>query len=137
MPHRITALSAAAALLCSSAAIGSAFATNGFGISLSVPVLCTLHHEPALVPVGNGYDLGELTEFCNAPGGYEVSVNYAPGTMRGAIVSVGGESVRLDGSGRTTVSRAPGPRIRDRMIIAEPGAKGFDTDRLNFDIVAI
>jgi len=136
MTRRVTALSAIALLISSSAAYGATLSSSGYGLRLSVPVLCTLRHQAALMPVANGYQLGELLEYCNAPGGYNVQVSYTPGSMRGAVVMVGDEQVTLDGSGETIVSRAPGPRIRDRAIIARPGPAGFDTDRLNFDIVA-
>ncbi len=47
-------------------AAGATFASQGYTLNLSVPVLCTLRHHPALAQVGNGYSLGELREFCNA-----------------------------------------------------------------------
>ncbi|HVJ03772.1 MAG TPA: hypothetical protein VM662_16455, partial [Sphingomonas sp.] len=55
-----------------------------------------------------------------------------PGSMKGAVVMVGDEKVVLDGSGHSVVSRAPGPRIRDRDVFAVPGPQGFDTDHLDF-----
>lgn len=137
MVRRFTSAAAIALLVSSSAAFGATFTSSGFGLRLQVPVLCTLRHEPALAPAGAGYRLGELFEYCNAPGGYDVQVSYTPGSLRGAAVMVGDERVVLDGSGHTTISHAPGPRIRDRVIVAEPGPKGFDTDRLDFAIVAL
>lgn len=115
----------------------SSEATSSYMVQLRVPVICQLHLQPGLVAgSGGGYGLGELQEYCNAPGGYRINVNYTPGSMRGAIIAVGEERVTLDGSGTALVSTAPGPRIRARAITATPGANGFDTDRLNFDIVA-
>lgn len=136
MLKRLTSAGAIALLIASSSAYGATFTSNGYALRLAVPVQCTLRHEPALAPAGKGYRLGELIEYCNAPSGYDVQVNYAPGSMRGAVVTIGDDRVVLDGSGQTTVSRAAGPRIRDRTIVAEPGLNGFDTDRLDFAILA-
>ncbi|WP_253190369.1 hypothetical protein [Sphingomonas sp. LM7] len=103
---------------------------------LTVPLVCTVSHQSAISAAGTGYRLGALREFCNAPSGYALVVNYAPGSMKGAVVAVGEERVVLDGSGRAVISQTPGPRIRDREVFAEPGAAGFDTDRLEFNIEA-
>jgi hypothetical protein len=117
-----------------SAATAAPAASGDFLLRLQVPVLCKVQHHSAIAAAGAGYTLGELHEFCNAPQGYSLVVNYAPGSMRGAVIAVGEERVMLDGSGRAVVSHAQGPRIRDREIYAQPGANGFDTDRLNFSI---
>lgn len=133
----VVALPLIALMSASGPAGASSEASAGYLVRVSVPVICQLHHEPGLVAgAGGSYGLGELQEYCNAPGGYQVMVNYTPGSMRGAVVGVGDEHVTLDGSGTALVSRAPGPRIRERAIAVTPGANGFDTDRLNFDIVA-
>lgn len=132
------ALPAAALLMSGSSAGASSQASLGYLLKLNVPVVCTVHHRAGLSPVGGGgYALGELQEYCNAPGGYQVTVNYAAGTLKGATVSVGDERAVLDGSGHSIVSRTAGPRIRDRTIVAVPGPAGFDTDRLSFDIDTI
>lgn len=138
MINRLAIALPIASLLCASAPAGaSSEASAGYLVQVRVPVVCQLHHQPALVPAAGGaFGLGELQEYCNAPGGYLLSVNYAPGSMRGATIAVGEERVVLDGSGTAIVSHAPGPRIRERQIVATPGQNGFDTDRLNFDIVA-
>lgn len=121
----------------SSTASATSSASGSYAVRLSVPVICTLSHEAAPATLaGEGYALGELKEYCNAPGGYAVTVNYVPGSLRGAVIAVGDDRVTLDGSGRTTISRAPGPRIRDRALMAIPGPAGFDTDRLDFRITA-
>lgn len=137
MPVRsLPKLSAALLLLCGSAASAESIATSTFTVRLTVPVMCTVNHQSAISAAGAGYRLGELREFCNAPAGYALVVNYAPGSMKGAVVAVGEERVVLDGSGRAVVSQATGPRIRAREVFAEPGAAGFDTDRLEFNIEA-
>lgn len=139
MNARIFASIPVFAMLCISQPAGaSSQASIGYNLEVNVPVICSLKHQPGIAAsVGGGYELGELIEYCNAPDGYTVTVNYAPGSMRGAVVSVGEESVTLDGSGTAVVSRAAGPRIRDRTIVAVPGPAGFDTSRLDFDIVRV
>lgn len=137
MPIRsLPKFSAVFLLLCGSAASAESVATGTLNIRLTVPVVCNVSHQSSISPVGDGYRLGALREFCNSPRGYALVVNYAPGSMKGAVVSVGEERVVLDGSGRAVVSHAQGPRIRDREVFAEPGAAGFDTDRLEFNLEA-
>ncbi len=137
MPIRsLPKFSAVLLLLCGSAASAESLATGTFTLRLNVPMVCTVSHQSAISAAGGGYRLGALREFCNAPGGYALVVNYAPGSMKGAVVAVGEERVVLDGSGRAVISQAAGPRIRDREVFAEPGAAGFDTDRLEFNIEA-
>ncbi|MGN6279901.1 MAG: hypothetical protein ACTHM8_14430 [Sphingomonas sp.] len=135
---RIAAASLIIATLCpASIANANVESSGSYVVRAYVPVVCTLTHAIGPVaPVDQGYALGELKEYCNAPSGYMVTVNYAPGSLRGAVIEIGDERVMLDGSGNTVVSRAPGPRIRDRAIVAIPGPSGFDTDRLNFQITA-
>ena len=125
------------AIMCASQPAGAMLpASTGYKLQLTVPVICSLKHQPGIAPsLGGGYELGELLEYCNAPTGYAVTVNYVPGSMRGAVVSVGEERVILDGSGSAVVSRAAGPRIRDRTIVVVPGQSGFDTERLDFNII--
>jgi len=136
MKMRLAAGLPVAALLCTATNAGAnANASASYAVRAVVPVICTLSHPAAApTPLDNGYSLGDLKEYCNAPSGYVVTVNYAPGSLRGAVIAVGDERVVLDGSGNTTISRASGPRIRDRALVAIPGPSGFDTDRLNFQI---
>jgi hypothetical protein len=109
-------------LLCGSVASAESAGTPTFTVRLTVPLVCTVSHQSSISQAGAGYRLGALREFCNSPTGYSLVVNYAPGSMRGAVVAVGEERVVLDGSGRAVISQTVGPRIRDREVFAEPGA---------------
>jgi hypothetical protein len=123
--------------LCVGTAQASTFASGSYVLRLVVEQTCTIRHTPGLTELGAGsYGLGGIKEYCNAPGGYDVVVSYSPGTMQGAVISLGGDSVTLNGSGTATISHAPGPRIRDRELVATPGANGFDTNVLNIEAVA-
>lgn len=112
-------------------------ATFGVNLNLTVALQCTVQHQATGLGVisGDAVSLGTFREFCNAPTGYDLVVSYAPGTMQGARVIAGNDEIILNGTGRAVLSRSTGPRIRERMIAAVPGAKGFDTDRLELTIV--
>jgi len=123
-------------LMTGSAATAQSAATSDFQLHVMVPVVCTVSHHAAIAASGDGYILGDLQEYCNAPNGYMLAVDYAPGSLKGAVVAVGDSRVILDGSGHTLISRQRGPRILDRPIFAAPGPNGFDTDRLQFNVQA-
>ena len=129
-------LAISAALLPSSAAYADRMATNGYRLRLQVPLVCVVNHVQS-VPIleSSAVALGTLREFCNAPGGYDLLVDYAPGTMRGAILIVGQSRVPLDGSGHAIVNRSTVPHSRELGLAALPGENGFDTDRLDFRLV--
>ena len=112
-------------------------ADMSFALRLQVPVHCLVQQRApgAAIASGSAVSLGQFREYCNAPGGYEMVVRYAPGTLRGAVLAAGQDQVTLDGSGQAILSRAAGPRFRERAILATPGANGFDTDRLEFQLI--
>jgi hypothetical protein len=108
-----------------------------FALRLQVPVYCVVQQRAsgAAVATGAAVSLGQFREYCNAPGGYQMVVRYEPGKLRGAVLAAGDDQVVLDGSGQAILSRASGPRVRERSILATPGAAGFDTDRLEFQLI--
>jgi len=114
-------------------------ASYGYNLRAVVPLHCVVKHEATGfgATAGSVVSLGRFREFCNAPGGYQLVVSYTPGTMRGARVIAEDDVVVLNGSGQAILSRATGPRIRQRMISVSPGDDGFDTDRLELQIVPI
>lgn len=111
-------------------------ATYSFNLRLQVPVHCTVKQQSmGGAAMGEAFALGTFREYCNAPGGYQLVVNYAPGSLQGARIIAGSDEIVLDGSGRAVLSQATGPKIRERLISLAPGANGFDTDRLELDII--
>lgn len=119
----------------SAAAPAAMVGRMGYQLSVTVPTLCSIKHHPGMMLLsGDEYRLGSLQEYCNAARGYRVNLSYTPGSMRGAVVTVGDDHVVLDGSGSATISVARGPAIRERDLRATPGLAGFDTDRLDFVI---
>lgn len=126
------------AATASAAAPAAVAGRMGYQLSVTVPTLCSIKHHPGMTLLGgNEYRLGSLQEYCNAARGYRVNLSYAPGSMRGAVVTVGDDHVILDGSGTATISVARGPAIRERDLRATPGSAGFDTNRLDFAIEAL
>lgn len=122
--------------LCAGPAQAASSARGSYSLQLVVQQNCNVRHVPGLTPLAAGsYRLGALKEYCNAASGYDMIVNYAPGTMQGAVLSLGSDSVVLNGSGSAVVSHALGPRIADREVTVTPGVAGFDTDALRFEII--
>ena len=113
--------------------------TGAYQISLTVGVSCTVQHELAGFgqPSGDGVTLGELRELCNAQHGYELVVNYTPGSLRGTTIRAGDDEVVLNGSGQAVLSRADGPRVRERIVTATPGQSGFDAASIQFSVVTV
>lgn len=128
---------ATASIALAVAPTAASAASMGFNLRATVPMYCTVKHEAIGygAPVNGGISLGQFREYCNAPSGYQLVVLYTPGTMRGARISADGDEVVLNGSGQAVLSRATGPRIRQRVLSATPGEQGFDTDRLELQII--
>jgi hypothetical protein len=112
-------------------------ATGSFQLRLVVPVLCRVSYTAGgggADGAAGAVDLGQIGEFCNDGAGYKVEVDYAPGTLRGAVLQLGTDRVVLDGSGQAVISQSAGARIRTRELVATPGANGFDSPQLSFQI---
>lgn len=126
------------AVLAVATTASSAVASNSFGfhIRATVPVTCGVQFNPT----GSGFSdniarLGQLREYCNAPGGYNLEVRYSPNTLRGVALSFGNERVVLDGSGYASIPGAFGPKIQTRALSAQVGENGFDARE--FQVAAI
>lgn len=133
---RIVSLAIASLALATGPTAASA-ASLGYNLRLAVPLHCVVRHQPVGVDApagGGGISLGHFREYCNAPGGYQLVVSYTPGTLRGARITAGEDHVVLDGSGRTVLDRATGPRVRERILSVVPGVDGFNTDRIDLQI---
>jgi hypothetical protein len=116
------------------AATSASFGTN---IRLEVPIVCKLVHRGEPAQEGNSYNLGQLFEYCNAPTGFLVQLDYQPGTLRGAVLQVGDKQVMLDGSGETEIMRSNGPKISTLDVTGTAGADGLDPGALQFQIVPL
>lgn len=112
-------------------------ASYGFNLFATVAVNCTVNHQLTGFGAieGDAVSLGSFREYCNAPTGYELIVSYAPGTLVGTRIIAGSDEILLNGSGQAVLSRATGPRVRERPIAAVPGENGFDSDHLDLQII--
>ncbi|MXO92652.1 hypothetical protein GRI62_03400 [Erythrobacter arachoides] len=119
------------------ASVPAAGTDASFTVRAVVPVYCEVQHRGAgsVALQGQSISLGNFREYCNSPGGYSLVVRYAPGTLQGTVLSAGFDQVVLDGSGEAVLSREIRPRFRHRTVIATPGERGFDTDRIGFDLL--
>ena len=126
---------AAASLLCISPAGAEPSAT--MNLHANVPIVCKLayHGEPAQGP--EGYTLGRLHEYCNAPSGFVVEVEYQPGTLHGTILKLGDRELLLDGSGHGEMGRTSGPKIADLQLAANLANVGTRSSSLGFRITPL
>ena len=104
-------------------------------MSAQVPVICKVSHSGEITVQGPSYGLGKLAEYCNSPSGFALEVNYTPGSLKGALLQVGENSITLDGSGHNQVMRVDGPKILSQDLVTTPGENGFDSSFLTFEVV--
>lgn len=130
-------LGSAAFALALAPTLAFANSTATLNMRLVVPVQCSVKHDgiSGAFSLAGAVSLGSVREYCNAAGGYELVMTYTPGSLNGATIQAGNNSVVLDGSGRVVLSREFGPKVQMRALSIVPGANGFDTDRLDIDIV--
>jgi hypothetical protein len=121
-----------AALPALAGATSADAASGAFTIRATVPLHCKarLDRVPVLASTSGTVELGQLSEYCNAPRGYQLVVRYGAGTLEGTTIRVGEDTVVLNGSGLAMLSESRGPRIRSRTISVTPGDSGLQTDRL-------
>lgn len=146
--RKLASAAAIALVFAANAAPASAAATGvgSYTLRLIVPVSCRVSYTAggaaavgstggaAGVDTSGPVDLGQIGEYCNDGSGYAVVVDYAPGTLKGAVLQLGSDRVVLDGSGEATISQSQEARIRQRELVATPGANGFDSPDLQFNI---
>jgi hypothetical protein len=95
-----------AALALSLAASAPAFAETGIGLGGQAQLVCSAGMAGgASAASGAAVDLGQLTEFCNDPDGFDVWIDY-PASLAGAVLVVDGRSLPLTSAGTVRVSHA-------------------------------
>jgi hypothetical protein len=106
------------------------------GITGFVPVICRATVDATIVRGDPGRNsLGELTEFCNSPNGYQVFVEGSP-ELADATIVVDGNRVPLAANGPTLISQSDGPAIEShRLVLHTPS--GNVGGSLSFRIVAL
>lgn len=86
-----------------------------------VPVICHINSNQTVAVTGSNTDLGDVNEFCNNPTGYQVWVDYAPGTTS-ASISVDGRTVALSSSGSTMIDTSNTAAIQTRHLTLNGGS---------------
>lgn len=132
MKTKLTYLSMAAVM----AATPAAAATYGIHLQGHVPVACHVNagQGPVLID-GDLVDLGNLHEFCNAPAGYDVYVDYSP-DLAGAKLLVDGSEVLLTDEGSAKFDENAGPARLNRNIALDLSEAQAAGGALSFRIVA-
>ena len=103
--------------------------------ALAAIVIEPVQGEAGFIPMPPPF-LRKIRELCNAAHGYELLVNYTPGSLQGTTIRAGDDEVVLNGSGQAVLSRADGPRIRERTVSVTPGPAGLNADSLEFSVIA-
>lgn len=95
------------------AGLGSLGAALTAGPALGEPAVALGGETPLVCSAGlsgqvSGGSLGQLSEFCNDPDGYDVYVDY-PASLTGSTLFVDGAPVALTSQGEVQVTHAAGP----------------------------
>lgn len=91
-----------AVVMAAGSAAQAGAASYTINITGYVPVVCRVTAANTQVQSGQTVDLGNLTEFCNNPTGYQVWVDYTPG-ITGETMYVDGNAIPLSSSGSTMI----------------------------------
>lgn len=101
-----------------------------------VPVICHAEVNAAQVAATSGQTpLGQLSEFCNNPNGYEVWVDYSPSLAADALL-VDGKKVQLSASGSTRIDRSNRAAI-DSKSLALDAPTGGVSGNISIRMVAL
>ncbi len=101
-----------------------------------VPVICRATLNQDMVSEDEGVvDLGDLQEFCNDAGGYQVWIDSTPGA--GGILYVDGQEIPLSQSGATLISTSPTAAKRARHLALDTGQGGSAPASLSIRVVAL
>jgi hypothetical protein len=102
--NRFFQFCAAAAMACAASEASAEDAAYRIDIVGTVPVICGVQSSEISADMANpsNVDLGQLSEFCNDPNGYEVWADYAPG-VGSASINVDGKLVPLSSTGSTLI----------------------------------
>jgi hypothetical protein len=126
---------ALAALYLSFSAPQSWAADGSVNLRAIAPAVCNIKVEGVASSLSvDTVRLGTVRELCNALRGYQVSVSYQPGTLVGATLRLGNDSVILDGSGTAVITDSMGPAVQSRELTLVAATAGFDTSGLDLKI---
>ena len=110
-------------------------ASGSIGLNARAPLVCTISVQGAgSILDANSVALGSVRELCNGANGYSVLVSYVPGTLVGATLHLGDDSVVLDGTGAAVISEVAGAGSRTRPLRLDAGQNGIDSTQINLSI---
>jgi len=130
------ALAAFTALLPANA-MAASDASSGFGISLSIPVVCDLDAQDFVLDATQNRISGNVREFCNSSRGFQIMASHRP-LYDGETVGLtyDGASAHLNSAGISTIAFRNGARFRSVPVQIE--ASGLETLlAVSFSIMAI
>ncbi len=113
-------------------------ATSGIHLKGHVPVTCKVRVGMQAAAINDGVvDLGGVREFCNAPAGYEVFLDYS-NNFAGTTLLVDGAPHELSREGSLMFASEDGPALRTRSLALDLGkSKGkINGGSISFRIVA-
>lgn len=111
--------------------------SQGFHLSLDVPVVCKIRHEGRAPSNAQSTDLGRIVQYCNAPNGYTVAVDYAPGQLRGSVLAIDDRLIVLNGSGHQEILREAGPRVTSSLVKLDGASGKRESAPIQFSIEPI
>ena len=101
-----------------------------------VPVICRATLNQQMVSDGEGLvDLGNLDEFCNDAGGYQVWIDSTPGAT--GVLTVDGQEIPLSLSGATLISTSATAAHRARHLALDTGDSTNAPTSLSIRVVAL
>ncbi len=132
--YLVSALALLTAVVAPSVSLaGDGDASTSIRIMGFVPVICRAELQGSMFPTdGQEVNLGQGSEFCNAPGGYRVVVDYEGAGDLGSLI-IDGREVELDGSGRAILVSAQGPAINSRQLNYVPGEDSITALRIHIE----
>ncbi|MBA3939745.1 MAG: hypothetical protein C0520_00885 [Sphingopyxis sp.] len=111
--------------------------SNGFGISLTVPVVCDLDARDFVVDAVQNSISGYVEEFCNSARGFQVLASHRPlGDSEVVELDYGGDYAQLERAGISSVAFRSGPRLGTVPVRIQ--AAGLESQlAVSFSITAI
>lgn len=96
-------------------------ASTSIRLQAFVPVICRVQLSASVRPMADGMvELGTADEFCNAPQGYRVLLQHAPG-LEGAAVISEGLRIPLSPTGETVLTNSSHADIRSVALALDLG----------------
>jgi len=90
-------------------------ASSTIEITGTVSVICKVNELAQQTVSGTEVNLGNITEFCNNPAGYQLWVDYTPG-ITGETLYIDGRAVPLSVSGSTMIDSSATASVQSHNL---------------------